>query len=199
MKSRKKQPERTRQGLLDAAGEEFSRHGYAGSGLGAIVERAGLTKGALFHHFPDKQRLALAWIGHSLAGALEALWIAPLQALGSLEELRSFCRGRCMALEPGDATSALVALTAECAVADPLLGAALEGILAGWRAAVAGLLERGQAGGWIHRSIQPAVEAAFLVAVMVGSSVSTQGAAVAGLRRHCATALDGYLETLRVP
>jgi len=67
MKQRKKQPERTRRTILEATGAEFSRHGYSGSGLGAIVTRSELTKGALFHHFTDKRALALGWIEELLA------------------------------------------------------------------------------------------------------------------------------------
>ena len=197
MKQRKKQPVQTRQAILDAAGVELSTHGYAATGLGAIVSRAALTKGALFHHFPDKQSLAAAWIEGELATAIEFLWITPLAAIHSLDALRALCRSRCLELEPGDATSALVALTAETAATDPRLGAALERIFGAWRAAVAGLLERGQADGWIHRSIQPAGEAVFLVAVIAGFSVTTRCHPDESIRRSCATAVEGYLETLR--
>lgn len=196
MQQRKKQPARTRQVILEAAGAELALHGYAGSGLGAMVARAELTKGALFHHFPDKRLLVQAWIGEELAAAMAARWMQPLEVLGSLDGMRTFFRARCLELQPGDATSALVALTAEVAATEPVLGAALETILAGWRGAVAGLLERGQAEGWIHRSIQPAVEAAFLVAACAGFSVTTRSSPEAGVRRTCATALEGYLETL---
>ena len=197
MKQRKKQPELTRQAILEAAGEEFSRHGYAGAGIAQVVLRAGLTKGALFHHYPDKRALALAWIGELLLPEIGTLWIAPLEDVNSLDGLRAFCRMRCLALKPGDATCVLVALTAETAAADPLLGEALQGVLKRWRDAVEGLLERGRAGGWIHRSIQPAVEAAMLVACFCGFSVNRQGAPDEGVLRVCATAMEGYLETLR--
>jgi len=197
MKQREKRPARTRQVILDAAGEEFSRHGYAGTGLGAIVARAEMTKGALFHHFPDKQSLAAAWISEHLADAINESWVVPLQAMGTLDALRTFCRTRCLELRPGDATFALVALTAETAVAVPVLGEVLAAVLAAWRDAVAGLLEGGKTGGWIHRSIQPAVEAGFLVAAFCGFSVTTGVNPDEGARRACATAVEGYLETLR--
>lgn len=47
-----------RRGLLDAAQELVLERGFAGAGVEAIVARAGLTKGAFFHHFPDKRALA---------------------------------------------------------------------------------------------------------------------------------------------
>jgi AcrR family transcriptional regulator len=43
--------------LLDAARELMVRDGYAAASLDDIVERANLTKGALYHHFTGKQAL----------------------------------------------------------------------------------------------------------------------------------------------
>ena len=198
MKQRRKQPVQTRQAILEAVGVELSQHGYAGTGIAPIVERAGLTKGALFHHFPDKRALILAWIGEHLTSELEALWTAPLEAVASLEALRAFCRTRCLALHPGDAISVLVSLTAETAAVDPLLGGALQGVMKSWRDAVERMLERGKTEGWIHKSIQPSAEAVFFVACFSGFSVTRQSDSDEGTLRVCAAAMEGYLETLRV-
>jgi AcrR family transcriptional regulator len=197
MRQRKKQPERTRRVILEAAGAEFAKHGYAGSGLGAIVTSSELTKGALFHHFTDKRALALGWIEELLAPEIDERWIAPMDGIASLDTLRSFCRTRCLELAPGDALSALVSLTAETAAADETLGAAFERIFTHWREAVAALLERGKDEGWIHRSIQPAAEASFVVSAFAGFSITTGTRQDEGMRRTCAGALEGYLETLR--
>ncbi len=40
----------------------FSEVGYAAAGLGEVIERAGMTKGALYHHFDSKEALATAII-----------------------------------------------------------------------------------------------------------------------------------------
>jgi AcrR family transcriptional regulator len=45
--------------LLTAAGQEMVEHGYAGASLSMIAARLGLTKGALGHHFPTKQDIAI--------------------------------------------------------------------------------------------------------------------------------------------
>ncbi len=197
MNQRKKQPEQTRKVILDAANHEFSLQGYSGSGLNGIISLAGLTKGALFHHFADKRALAKSWIEERLAPAVDALWLTPLDAVNSLDAFRKFCRERFTGLQSDDAVSALGAVTAELAARDEVLGDALETVFTAWRGAVAGLLDRGKSSGWIHPSIQPANEAALIVAAFVGFSVTAQATSDPEIRRLAFTALDAYLETLR--
>ncbi|UTT49221.1 MULTISPECIES: TetR/AcrR family transcriptional regulator [Rhodococcus] len=48
---------RTRTALLDAALEVFLRDGYAAAATEEIVSVAGVTRGALYHHFADKRDL----------------------------------------------------------------------------------------------------------------------------------------------
>jgi AcrR family transcriptional regulator len=47
----------TRRALLDAARSLFAERGYHGTAAEEIVQRAGLTRGALYHHFEDKKDL----------------------------------------------------------------------------------------------------------------------------------------------
>lgn len=48
-------PASTKQALIDVAEDLFTRQGYANASLDAIVARAEVTKGALYHHFSGKQ------------------------------------------------------------------------------------------------------------------------------------------------
>lgn len=50
----------TRNRLLDAAEALILENGFAGTPVEAVIERAGVTKGAFFHHFPTKTDLAHA-------------------------------------------------------------------------------------------------------------------------------------------
>ena len=49
----------TRQRILDAALELFAQRGFTATSVQDIVERAGLTKGAFYHHFDSKQAVLL--------------------------------------------------------------------------------------------------------------------------------------------
>ena len=56
--ARQVRSEVTRRKILDAAIDVFSEVGYAAAGWGTIIERTGMTKGALYHHFDSKEALA---------------------------------------------------------------------------------------------------------------------------------------------
>ena len=50
----------TRTGLLDATIDCLTRDGYAGMSTNDVVRRAGVSRGALVHHYPTKAQLAVA-------------------------------------------------------------------------------------------------------------------------------------------
>ena len=50
-------PEKTRERILDAAQALILDHGFAATTVDAVVARAGTTKGAFFHHFASKSAL----------------------------------------------------------------------------------------------------------------------------------------------
>jgi AcrR family transcriptional regulator len=55
--SRAEQAAGTHSELMRTARELFAERGYAGVGTEEIVARAGVTRGALYHHFEDKKDL----------------------------------------------------------------------------------------------------------------------------------------------
>ena len=54
------QKQQTRDKLLDVAEEVFAEHGYYDTAVDEIVEKSGMSKGAVYFHFPSKERLFLA-------------------------------------------------------------------------------------------------------------------------------------------
>ena len=54
---RKRDPERTRERILDAALVEFGEHGFAGARISAIAQRAGVNQQLISYYFDGKEGL----------------------------------------------------------------------------------------------------------------------------------------------
>src|SRR5204863_3757638 len=73
-----KAAEATRQKILLAAFAEFYKNGFQGGSLNHIVETAGTTKGALFHHFAGKQELGYAVVDEIIRPIAAHRWLDPM-------------------------------------------------------------------------------------------------------------------------
>jgi AcrR family transcriptional regulator len=62
MDDKERKGDMTRGRILDAALDVFARKGYHDSSVDEIVEQAGASKGSIYFHFPNKQRLFLALV-----------------------------------------------------------------------------------------------------------------------------------------
>jgi AcrR family transcriptional regulator len=62
MDDKERKGDMTRGRILDAALDVFARKGYHESSVDEIVEQAGASKGSIYFHFPNKQRLFLALV-----------------------------------------------------------------------------------------------------------------------------------------
>ncbi|MEU3836681.1 TetR/AcrR family transcriptional regulator [Streptomyces microflavus] len=66
----------TRQRLLEAAVACLAEHGWAGSTVSVVAERAGVSRGAAQHHFPTREDLftgAVEYVAEERSAALRAL------------------------------------------------------------------------------------------------------------------------------
>jgi TetR/AcrR family acrAB operon transcriptional repressor len=80
----------TRKALLDAALMEFADKGFHAAKLADIATRAGVTRGALYHHFADKTEMYGTVLDDGWEIATEEAWAA-LDADGTpRERLRNF-------------------------------------------------------------------------------------------------------------
>jgi AcrR family transcriptional regulator len=71
-------PDQTRKRILEAAFMEMYRNGFQGMRLDEVLTATGLTKGALYHHFPNKQALGYAVVDEVILPTMQALWLVPL-------------------------------------------------------------------------------------------------------------------------
>ena len=84
---RQARSEATRNKIIAAAVELFNEIGYPATGLGDIIERAEMTKGALYYHFDSKDSLATAVIEEASARLGEAFRSISSSSAPALESM----------------------------------------------------------------------------------------------------------------
>lgn len=67
-------PDRTRHNLLQVAAQLFQQKGYNGTSLSDILKQAEVSKGALYHHFANKQELLYAVVDELFRDMVFARW-----------------------------------------------------------------------------------------------------------------------------
>ena len=82
MSTRAAQAERTRQQILETAQRLFAEHGYDATSLQMIADEMGLTKAAVYYHFPAKVDIR------------HAILMPRVQQLGTLLDEAAAIRGR---------------------------------------------------------------------------------------------------------
>ncbi|HUF85499.1 MAG TPA: helix-turn-helix domain-containing protein, partial [Acidimicrobiia bacterium] len=82
----------TRAALLAAGRALFGERGFAGTSREQIVERAGVTRGALYHHFAGKEDLFRTVFEEIEREMTDHLTKVALDAPDPLEALRVGCR-----------------------------------------------------------------------------------------------------------
>ena len=190
----------TRQTLLDAAFFEIHRNGFQAASLAQILADTGLTKGALYHHFPDKKALGLAVVEEVIQPALAALMFAPLAGTRQpLAAMQALLATKAAENDPQVVTLGcpLNNLMQEMSPVDESFRLQLNGVFQEWVGVVTAALQRGKASGEVRRDIDPEATAFFIVSALegcIGMSKNTQSVTA---YRSCLAQLGRFLDTLK--
>ncbi|MER6212167.1 TetR/AcrR family transcriptional regulator [Streptomyces sp. NPDC001642] len=163
---------RTREKVLSAAAEVFATQGYSRATLSAVAERTGMTKGALYGHFPSKKSLAGAVIDESLQTwtSLRTEYDTPGIEAGRV--LEGVVVGLAHRLQSDVRLRAAVRLAADC----PVLALLLADVLAEVRNALMDLVRRAQRDGGFPAH-PPRLVAHLLMVVVYGLQYAPGGSA----------------------
>jgi TetR/AcrR family transcriptional repressor of nem operon len=194
-------PDVTRSKLLHAALEEIHRHGFQAASLDTILERAGVTKGALYHHFPDKAALGYAVVDELMKGFLLERWLTVLEASPAdpLSALQQTLRHRAASLTPREIELGcpLNNLAQEMSPLDEQFRRRIDATFEAWRDGFARALGRAQERGTVRPDVDPRKVAAFAVAAVEGSFGLAKSAGSRAMLRSNLELLAAYLDTLR--
>ena len=160
--------EETRLRLLEVAQERFTQQGYDATGVAEICDRAGVSKGAFYHHFPSKQALFLALLDRWLDRLDERLAALRAEAPDAWAGLGHMTE----AIEPvlADASGQLPLFLEflEQAMRDPAIWEATIAPYRRYRAYFTRLIAAGAEEGALP-AIEPELASAVLVSLAVGA------------------------------
>ena len=194
-------PDRTRQDLLIAAEREMHLHGYQAASLSHIIAEAGVTKGALYHHFANKQALGYAVVDELWGPQLRRMWVEPLTDGESdpVDTLISMVEQAGASL--GDDELMLGCpinnLAQEMSPINEGFRNRINQLLAEWREQIAVSLARGIVLGQVSEQVQPQAAAAMLVAALEGCIGIAKNAQSRELLMQCGAGVIDYLKTLK--
>jgi TetR/AcrR family transcriptional regulator, transcriptional repressor for nem operon len=196
-----KAPEATRRRILEAAFAEFYKNGFQGGSLNHIVEVAGTTKGALFHHFAGKHELGYAVVEEIIGPDLEQRWLYAVEdSLDPIDDLKEAFRHFIKTdIENGSFLQGcpLNNLAQEMSPLDEGFRKRIEKLYAKWRWCYAGALAAGMKNGKVRKDIVPQHVAALVVAAQMGIWGAGKSSRNAQLMMHAGEAVCSYLDSLR--
>ncbi|HTN40251.1 MAG TPA: TetR/AcrR family transcriptional regulator [Asticcacaulis sp.] len=190
----------TRERLLNAAFEEVYHSGFRGSDLNAILAKAGVTKGALYHHFNSKEALGHTIIEQVIAKITQDKWLAPLDDVDDpIDALISILEGTGTSETEVNGGCPLNNLAQEMSPLDEGFRMRLSEIFTNWIGGVTDALRLGQVNGKVRRDIDPRETATFFVASYEGYISLAKTGQDARVLLSGIKQLRLYLEGLRPP
>jgi len=199
---RTRDPERTREHLLQAAFREVYRYGFQSAGIDTILAATNVTKGALYYHFESKDALGYAIIEEIVAKLTRDRWMLPLQRSKDRDPIDSLIGiVRAIPHRPKDVKGGcpLVNLAQEMSQLDEQFRKRLERIFHAWQEGIAMALRRGQSQGTVRRDLVPEETASFLIAMVEGYEVLAKNAQDAKVWNVGIRNIVGWLRSLRPP
>jgi AcrR family transcriptional regulator len=193
-------PDRTRQTLLQAAFEEIYEHGFQAASLDNILAKTGVTKGALYHHFKNKKELGYSVIEEIIRPMTRETWVKPLEEAD--DPIEGFKRIFDDAHTEHGAEAVqygcpLNNLAQEMSPLDEGFRQRIQATLEIWRGGIAEALARGQIKGSVRSDVDVEKTATFILASLegtVGLAKNAQDPAVFEASRY---SLETFLDSLR--
>src|SRR5258705_13501791 len=168
---RAERPEPSRKHLLAAAIDCFARFGYQGTSIDRIARHAGVTKGALYYHFRDKEELLFEAVTGRV-GEFEHHVLAEVgpanDALASLKRVIDACFFHATV---SNHRRFIITLMIEALDTNPQLSVEFRSILRRMRAFLAGIVRGGQQQGVLRRDVAPEAVPALVAAGIIGAEV----------------------------
>jgi len=190
----------TRGKILFAAYKEIHSQGFQAASLNNILAHTGVTKGALYHHFPNKTELGYAVVDEIIARHIDQSFIQPLQNLenpidGLIELIRN--SGNVFSITDINLGCPLTSLAQEMAPIDEGFRLRLSNIYEKWHQSIAEVMTEAKNAGKLIDEVEPYTLAVTVAATMEGALNAAKVAQSLDKLYHCGCGLIQYLQLIQ--
>jgi AcrR family transcriptional regulator len=169
--ARQTRGEQSRRELVSVAIDCFSLYGYQGTSIDRIARAAGVTKGALYYHFKDKEALLFGALDDRIGG-FERVVVERVTRLGdpiaALYAVADIC------IEQATRSNHrrfMLTLMVEALDTYPALSERFRQMMRRFREFLANTVRIGQNKGLFRRDVEPGLAAQLFVSALFGSEI----------------------------
>jgi len=196
----KRDIEKTRAELLEAAFQEVLHVGFQAASLSRILQQCRVSKGALYHHFSNKKDLGLTVIDEVIRPEIEQMWLQPL--LDNDDPLAAI--GDILHANKALITEEFIQygcplnnLAQEMSPIDDDFRASIDDLYTDWRKCWVQALKKGQQLQRVRSDIDAEHAVTFIIAALEGCIGLAKNARSRDVLFSCAAGLMAYLDTLK--
>jgi AcrR family transcriptional regulator len=156
---------------MSSAIDCFARLGYQGTSIDRIARDAGVTKGAVYYHFRDKEEILFEAVKDRIGGFEQQVLEEITPGRDALENLRHVVDACFFHATVSNHRRFIITLMIEALDTNPRLSAEFRNILRRMRLFLAGLVRRGQQRGPLRQDVTPEAAAAVIMGGIIGAEV----------------------------
>jgi TetR/AcrR family acrAB operon transcriptional repressor/TetR/AcrR family transcriptional repressor of mexAB-oprM operon len=155
---------------MSAAIDCFAVHGYQGASIDRIARAAGVTKGAVYYHFRDKEELLFEAVKDRIGGFENQVLRALAPSDDTVTVLRRVVDACFFHATVSNHRRFIITLMVEALDTNPRLSGEFREILRRLRGFLEGVIAQGRS----RRRVRPEVDAATAAAILVGGIMGAE-------------------------
>jgi TetR/AcrR family acrAB operon transcriptional repressor len=157
--------------LLHAAIQSFATHGYQGTSIDRIARAAGVTKGAIYYHFKDKEELLFETVRNRIVEFESQVLARTSPDDDAMAVLRRVVDACFVTATESNHRRFIMTLMVEALGTNPDLSDVFRLELRRMRAFLTDVVRRGQETGTVRGDVVPEEAAALIVSAIMGAEI----------------------------
>lgn len=188
--------EKTRAFIIEKSAPIFNMKGFAGTSMADLTEATGLTKGAIYGNFQNKDEVALAVYDYNLSFITEGLAVVMSEnkhTIGKLKAMAGFYRSQYKSVATRGGCPVLNTAV-ESDDNHPALKQRVAATLLSWMRTVEQIVEKGKQRGEIKPGANGTAFAATFVALIEGGIMLSRTIGNSAMLDHCIQQIDYMID-----